>query len=203
MLAQPEPPASPAPLDEIPSASPESVARLLLKIRRRYGDDAVVMQTHLLLNAMRNGSLLASGVRVHEVTEHAGKRYLGFHVETGMIFDDHTRDLPARIHVLWLSILEPTLMRLKQLEVPADGVHFAMQYHHRPYRTVEELRREIEQPGVAEEASFYLLAADVREMIAHRVTPRALLERARITVDGADRTIPQPGASPPVHPGPL
>ena len=97
----------------MPSAKPQDVSRLLRKVRKRHGEDAVVIQTHLLLNAMQKGSVLATGVRVDRVEEALGKRYLLFVVETGMIFDDSTRDREARAQVLWASVMEPTLERLK------------------------------------------------------------------------------------------
>ena len=55
-------PAPPQSLDDIPSAKREDVSRLLSKIRRRHGEDAIVIQTHLLLNAMQKGAILATGV---------------------------------------------------------------------------------------------------------------------------------------------
>jgi hypothetical protein len=190
-------------LDQIPGGTRESVTRLLQKVRRRYGEGAVVIQTQLLLNAMRHGAVLATGVRVDGVKKYRGTRYLGFHLDTGLIFDDLTRDGAARVQMLWATIMEPTLASLAGLEVPAEGIKVEMQYHHRPYRSQGELRRTIDQPGVSEETSFYVRTADVSDLGTPGVTPRDLFRRCRIAVDGTEREIAAPSQDPPGAPGPM
>jgi hypothetical protein len=190
-IATGQTPAAPASLDDMPSAKPEHVTRLLRKVRQRHGEDAVVIQTHLLLNAMQKGSVLATGVRVDRVEESLGKRYLGFELETGMVFDDNTRDQEARLQVLWGAVLEPALARLEdglQIE-KADGIVVQMQYHHRPYRTVAELRSNIEQPGTSEVARFYVLAADLEAVVRKQMPLAHVLARSRVIVDGTERNV--------------
>jgi hypothetical protein len=189
-------------LEEMPSANPESVTRLLQKLRRKWGEDAVVIDTSLLMHAMRNGSVLTTGARVSGVDEYAGKRYLGFHVETGLVFDDNSRNETARVHMLWHTIMVPTLQRLKGLTVPADGIMVRMQYFHSPYGSQRELRQRIHEPGPSEEACFYLLTPDVLGFVEKRVSPYELIARARVTVDGAERHVPVPVADEPLSPGP-
>lgn len=197
---------TPAPvteLDEMPSAKPQDVTRLLAKIRRRHGEDAVVIQTHLLLNAMQKGSVLATGVRVERVQEAFDKRYLLFVVETGMIFDDSTRDRQQRAQVLWASVMEPTLDRLKDgLQVEADGMMVQMEYHHRPYRSVSDLRGSIDRPGTPEVARFHVLAADLDQVVRGDLTLRNLVSRAHTTIDGAEIAVAPPRDDQPLTPGP-
>ena len=197
---------SPAPvteLEDMPSAKPQDVTRLLAKIRRRHGEDAVVIQTHLLLNAMQKGSVLATGVRVERVQEAFDKRYLLFVVETGMIFDDSTRDRQQRAQVLWASVMEPTLDRLKDgLQVEADGMMVQMEYHHRPYRSVSDLRGSIDRPGTPEVTRFHVLAADLDQVVRGDLTLRNLVSRAHTTIDGAEIAVPPPRDDQPLTPGP-
>jgi hypothetical protein len=203
-LVRAETPAPPS-LDDIPSAKREDVTRLLRKVRQRHGDDAIVIQTHLLLNAMQKGSVLATGVRVDRVEESLGKRYLGFDLETGMVFDDNTRDPEARLQVLWGAVLEPTLARLEDgLQVAqADGIMVQMQYHHRPYRTVAELRSNLtEQPGTAEVARFYVLASDLDTVVRGQMPVAEMLAKSRVTVDGAERRVRTVPAALALTPGP-
>jgi hypothetical protein len=203
-LAWSQTPLPPRTLDDIPSAKRENVTRLLRKIRMRHGDDAIVIQTHLLLNSMQRGSILATGVRVDRVEESLGKRYLGFEVETGMVFDDNTRDQEKRLQVLWGAVLEPTLARLEDgLQVhKADGIMVQMQYHHRSYQTIAEVRRDIEQPGTSEVARFYVLAADLDAVVRKQLPLAEVLAKTRITVDGAERSVRTVPASLPLTPGP-
>ena len=198
--------ADPAPLpsaiNEMPSASRDDVVRALRKVRRKYGEHAVLIETQLLINAMRNGSLRATAVGVDGVRPYREQQYLSFDVETGLIFDSATRDETHRIQMLWSTIMVPTLERLTALTVPADGIAVRMRYHHRPYRTQDELRSTIEQLGTAEETNFYLLTGDVDALVKHSVTAVDLLTRARVTVDGAERVVAAPGPDSARAPGP-
>ena len=198
-------PASPPDsLEDLPSAKPQDVARLLRKIRQRHGEDAVVVQTHLLLNAMQKGSVLATGVRVERVEEAHGRRFLRFVLETGFVFDDSTRDRAQRAQILWATIMEPTLARLADgLQVEkADGLVVQMQYFHRPYRNADELRAHIHDPGTTEEARFYVASADLDDVVRGKRTLHALLSTAHTTVDGADLAVEPPVDGMVLTPGP-
>ena len=192
----------PSGMEEFGSASINDVSRALAKVRRRYGDDAIVIQTQLLVNAMRNGSVRATGVRVEGVREHRAKKYLVFVVETGFVFDSATRDENTRVHMLWSSIMAPTLERLTALRIPADGIKVEMQYHHRPYRSAAELRASIDRPGTAEQTDFYLLVADIDALVQRTMAPQTLIARAAITVDGVERAATAPPADLPTTAGP-
>jgi hypothetical protein len=199
--AAPEP--LPSGLDEMGGASPAEVARALRKIRHHYGDDAIVIQTQLLINAMRNGSIRATQVGVDGVRAHEDKRYLVFVVDTGLIFDTATRDETTRVHMLWETIMAPTLEHLAQgLRVPADGIKVVLRYHHRPYRNREELRVNIDEPGTPEETDFYVLGPDIDAILMRSETPHSLITRARVTVDGSVRTVAVAPDGLPTTPGP-
>lgn len=204
-IAWSQTPVPPQSLDDVPTDKKEEVSRLLRKVRQRHGDDAVVIQTHLLLNAMQKGSVLTTGIRVDRVEESFGKRYLGFALETGIVFDDNTRDPEARLQVLWGAVLEPTLARLEDgLQVEkADGIMVEMQYRHRPYRTVSELRSSLDaEPGTAEVARFYVLAADLDAVVRKEMPLNAMLTKSRVLVDGTERNVHAVPADLPLTPGP-
>jgi len=199
--AEPTPPAAAA-LEEMPSATRDDVVRALRKVRRKYGEDAAVIETQLLINAMRHGSVRATTVSVDGVKPYRGKRYLGFSVETGLIFDSQTRDVVTRIHILWSGIMVPTIERLASPRIPADGIKVALQYHHRPYKSRDELRTGMDRPGTSEETVFYLLTPDLTELAARHLTTRDLIARARISVDGKERDVEIADPDPPEAPGP-
>lgn len=198
--ADPQPP--PSAIEEFPSATRDDVVKALRKVRRKYGEHAVLIETQLLINAMQRGSLRATAVGVDGVRPYRDKRYLAFDVETGLIFDSMTLDETRRIHLLWTTIMVPTLERLTALQVPADGIKVRMRYHHRPYRSLEQLRASIEEPGTPEETCFYLLTGDLDALVDHSVSGSSLLTHARVTVNGAERVVAAPGPEGPVAPGP-
>lgn len=202
-MAADQTPAPTADLDTIPSAKRQDVTHLLRKVRQRHGEDAVVIQSQLLMHAMQQGSVLATGVRVDRVDEAFGKRYLGFALETGLVFDDSTRDRVTRAQILWATILAPTLARLQDgLQVNADGVMVRMQYYHRPYRTAAELRASIDKPGDSEEASFYVLASDLDAVVHGALTLDTLLGRSRTIIAGMAIVVEPPRGDQPLTPGP-
>jgi hypothetical protein len=201
VAAEPEP--LPSGMEDLGSASPKDVARALRKVRHHYGDDAIVIETQLLMNAMRSGSLRATSVGVDGVRVHEGKKYLVFVVDTGLIFDSATRDETTRIHMLWETIMAPTLEHLPQgLRVPADGIMVILRYHHRPYQTREELRANLDQPGTQEETDFYVLGPDIDAILGRTETPHTLIARARVIVDGNVRTVAAAPPTLPTTPGP-
>ena len=197
-----EPTATPSGIEGMPGAGREDVLRALRKVHHKYGEHAVQIQTQLLVNAMRNGSLRATAVRVDGVKPYRDKRYLGFDVETGLVFDTTTRDEPTRIAMLWTTILIPTLERLTELRLPADGIRVALHYHHRPYQSLAELRASIDEPGTPEETDFYVLAPDVSDLVYHRLTAHTLIARTQVTVDGGERVIAALVSDVPTAPGP-
>jgi hypothetical protein len=197
-----EPTATPSGIEGMPGAGREDVVRALRKVHHKYGEHAVQIETQLLVNAMRNGSLRATAVRVEGVKPYRDKRYLGFDVETGLVFDTTTRDERTRIEMLWTTILVPTLERLTELRLPADGIRVALHYHHRPYRSLAELRASIDEPGTPEETDFYVLTPDVSDLVDHRLTPHTLIARTQVTVDGGARAIAALAPDVPTAPGP-
>jgi hypothetical protein len=193
---------APRSLDELPSTARDSVTALLAKSRREYGEDAVVMQAQLLLNTLRHGSQLAAGVRIAGVEEFRGTPYLRFVLETGLVFDDRTRDRNARVHMLWAAIMEPTLASVETLEISAEGVAVDMQSHHRPYETNRALRATIDDPGTVEHVTFYVRAADVNAVRAAAGATRELFGRALVVVDDAPLAPAPLPSDPPTFPGP-
>jgi hypothetical protein len=189
-------------LDALPGARREDVIHALRKVRLEYGEDAVLIEAQLLLNAMRSGAQRATGVRVDGLRTHRGKRYLRFDVETGLVFDSATRDEAARVQMLWRTIMVPTFERVPTLEVAADGVMIALTYHHRAYRSQNELHAAADQPGTAEETIFYVLASDVDAAARRTVAVRDLLARILVTVDDGERRIAAADPDAPTAPGP-
>ena len=195
-------PSGPARLEDMPGGTRESVTQLLAQTRRDYGEDAVLIQAQLLLNVLRNGSQLAAGARVEGVDEYATRQYLRFHLETGLVFDDRTRDENARVHMLWITVMEPVLESIGEPDLTQAGIAVAMESFHRPYSSARELRATIENPGVVEEVTFYVLRNDLAALASAKVTVRDLFARARITVDKRERTIPSPSKDAPTLAGP-
>jgi hypothetical protein len=171
--------------DESASSRAE-ILRALHDVQSKYGADAVMIQGHLLAHAIRGGSVLEAVVSIPGVEDRAGKKFLAFRLETGIIYNDRDGNAPARTGRVWHDIVEATLRRFQTLTLPADGIALILGYTHKPYRDEAELRAHLDEGhGTAETAAFYLLLSDVTELIAERIAPQELLERSTVLVDGA------------------
>jgi hypothetical protein len=191
--ARADPVPLPSAAGEIPGATRYDVVRALRKVHQKYGEDAVVIESQLLINAVRSGSVRATAVSVDGVKRDHKRRYLGFVVDTGLVFDSQTRDEQARIGMLWATIMAPTLERLTGLRVSADGIKVVLRHHHRPRRSQDDLSASVDQVGTPEETAFYVLAADVEALVTREVSVSNLITRVRVTVDGEERTVPEAG----------
>ena len=68
--------------------SRKEILDTLHDLQRKYGSDAVLMEGHLLGQAIRSGSILEAVISVSGVEERDGKRFLAFKLETGIVYND-------------------------------------------------------------------------------------------------------------------
>lgn len=183
--AQPTPAVTPSADDE-PSTR-EEILRSLKDVQQKYGGDAVMLEGHLLGHAIQGGSILEAVISIPGIEEYAGKRFLAFTLETGIVYNDHELVTAARRHArAWKDIVEMTLKKFQTLTVPADGLLLTLSWSHKPYADETELRAHLkEDRGQAEMAKFYLLTADITELITRRISGQQLVDRSTVLVDGA------------------
>ncbi|MFI5397213.1 MAG: hypothetical protein ACHQ9S_16870 [Candidatus Binatia bacterium] len=157
----------------------------LQDVQRRYGPDAVMMEGHLLGQAVRGGSIVDAAISLPGVEERGGKRFLAFKLDTGIIYNDREVSAALRPARVWSDIVEATLRKFQTLSLPADGVVFQLEYAHKEYDNEAELRAHLHDGrGSPEAAAFYLLISDVTELINNRITSQQLLDRATVLIDG-------------------
>jgi hypothetical protein len=163
----------------------QEILRSLQDLQRKYGVDAVMIEGNLLQHAIRGGSILEAAVSIAGIEEHDGKRFLAFKVDTGIIYNDRAVSAPARPARAWTDIAETTLRKLRTMHIPADGIVLTLGYTHKPYADEADLRAHLKDgPGDPEAAVFYLLAADVAELAAERITGQQLVDRSTVLVNG-------------------
>lgn len=175
----------------------QALIALFKENRRKYGEDAAVMQGLLLVHANRSGAVLATESAIVGFEERDHRRYVLFRVDSGTIFDDRSTSPEQRLEAVWHSILERTLLRYPSFRVPGDGIAVEILYSHRPFDIPADLYRPIDDRGVLERAKFYLSAADVSEFVAGRLGGREMLARSAILLD--DRPV-RPEVVDPVGP---
>jgi len=165
----------------------EALTQALQEIREQYGDDAVRLQSLLFTNTLKSGPVTTVEVGVDGVGGYAGRTYLGFRIETGIIFNTITYDEDARLRSLWSQIVAPSLARLQTLKLPPDGIKIDLGYNHRPYSSESQLRDTIEDRGKKERAVIYLSWEDIVGLLAGDLNEQELLDHSSVTVNGTLR----------------
>lgn len=196
------------PPPDVPDDGPSSKAEIfsaMQDVRRKYGSDAVMLEGHLLGQAVRNGSVGEAAISVGDFEVHDGKRFLAFQLETGIVYNDRELSAAGRPARAWSEIVEASLRKFRGITLPADGIVLRLVYTHREYDDEAELRAHIrDQPGIPETAVFYLLLPDIGEMLGDRISGQQLIDGSMVLVNGVTPHIllaaPTPTA-PAVTPG--
>lgn len=159
--------------------------QLLDTLHQHYGPDTVALVGSLLYAANHSGSVLTASVRVNGPEVREGKTFLGFEVETGLIFNTNTLDQPARLSVLWRDILAEAFANLKTMRVPTDGILVHLRYHHRPYHEGEDVSELTDAPGETEDAKFYFGGESLQAFLSKDLSAQDLLARTAVLVNNA------------------
>jgi hypothetical protein len=163
----------------------QEIVDALHDLQRKYGSDAVLMEGHLLGQAVRSGSLLEAVISVTGVEERNGKRFLAFKLETGIIYNDRELAPHERSARAWTDIVEATLRQFHKPSVPADGIAVLISYTHKPYTDLSELRAHLhEGHGEPEAVAFYVLVPDIVELNADHITAQQLIDRSTFLLNG-------------------
>jgi hypothetical protein len=178
--------------EELPSSRQE-INRALGELRRRYGDDAVRMQAHLLRSAVGGGSVLEASAGVAGIEQHEGKRYLRFDVVTGIVYDDASVPAAERPVRLWTDVVDPALRPFTAIDLPADGVVLVFVYQHVAYRDRAELLQKLrEAPAPSDEIRLHLSAREIVEFAHARLSASELLDHAAVELNGRPARIELP-----------
>lgn len=177
---------TPGPDDTVEAATTgREVVQALQDVQRNYGADAVMMEGHLIGQAIRGGSIVEAEVSVPGIEERDGKRFLTFKIETGIIYNDREITPAVRPARMWSDVVEATLRKFHALTLPADGIALRCGYTHKPYVDEADVRAHLsEGRGAPEAAAFYLLLSDVTELMSNHITGQQLADRSIVLVDG-------------------
>ena len=162
----------------------QNILQLLRENRQKYGEDATILQGLLMAHSVQTDAFLTTESGISGFEEAHGKRFVVFRVVSGVIFNDNYMDRDARLSRVWQAILERSFLKYPTFSLPtADGVAIEIAYNHKPYGSILDLSKEIDEPGPLEKAKFYFLAEDLGEFLGQKLPARTLLDRAHITVD--------------------
>lgn len=167
----------------------QKVIELLHGHRIKYGDDATILQGLLMSHAVGAGAVLATECGIDGFEETGGKKYVAYHLATGIIFDDRDGDRQDRLNTIWRKIIEASLYRYESFTLATDGIAVEISWNHKQLDRRSRDGSDTDDPGPSEHAKFYLATADVTELVARKLGAKDLLERSRVTIDGVPGTI--------------
>jgi hypothetical protein len=176
--------------EELPKALPpagssdhrHAVLQLMRQNKEKYGDDAALLQGLLLTHSLQGKAVLSTESTILGFEEVAGKKYVAFRLESGVVLNDKVLDRDQRLERMWHVVLERTLLHYPTFRAPADGLAVEIRYNHRPYERIADLYED-EDEGVIERAKFYMLSPDLADFLARRIGPQDFLTRSRVLLD--------------------
>lgn len=176
--------ADPAPWNK---SLPLGLAELLQEVHQKYGPDTIALLGRLLDTARRSGGLLTASVEVTGIETRQEQTFLTFRVQTGLIYNSLMLSQTDRLLDLWTKIVAQSFLALRTLEFPADGILLALHYYSRPYGSLEELNRALDDPsqvGEANEARFYFSEQSLHAFLNEELSAQELLTRTTILANG-------------------
>jgi hypothetical protein len=171
---------------------PTELLKLLEEVNQQYGPDAVVLLGSLLHAANHSGSLLTASVRLNGIEIRNNSSFLTFQVETGLIFNTTTSDQISRLSTLWRKILAEAFARLRNLQVPTDGILVSLRYYHRPYGNTKDLSELTDAPGTVEEAKFYFGGELLRAFLNNKLAAQELIAGTSILLNNTPAALTLP-----------
>lgn len=169
------------PADFDASIKQEEIGASLAEVARTFGPDAVILQTALLNEAVRNGSILEARVDAPTYQQRDGKRYVAFVLESGIVYNDTSVTEEERVQRTWREIVAAALHRLTELHFKTEGVAVSVGYHHRVYEDERHLRDELpEKRGEPETTSYFIALEDAAHLARGTANAEDILPRVAI-----------------------
>lgn len=163
------------------AVAPEELMLSLGEVARAFGPHAVVFQSALLNEAVRNGSLLEARVEKPAYQKRDGRKFVVFTLETGIVYNDNDVSAEERVRLVWSEIVAAALRRMTELELKAEGIGVRVGYHHRRYTDERSLRQELpEGRGEAEQTTFFLQVEDAAGVANGTTPPDDVLGRVEV-----------------------
>lgn len=180
----------------------QAIVLMLRENRQLYGDDATILQGLLMAHAVDADAILTTESAITGFEESNGKRFIGYRLASGVVFNDNHLDRDDRLSRVWQEIVERSFLTYPEFAIPADGVAIEIAYNHRPYGTTSELYREIENVGPTERVKFYVSAEDIAAFLKREMSSRSLVSNSEVRVDDElvqfvleeEMTVPEPPA---------
>jgi len=159
----------------------EQMMLSLGEVARAFGPDAVVLQTALLNEAVRNGSILEATVQAPAYEQREGRKYVSFTLESGIVYNDKDVSAEDRVRRTWKEIVATALRRLTELQLKAEGLAVKVGYHHRAYDSERTLREELPAGrGEPEKMSYFLAIDDAAGVAKGTLDPDVALGRSTV-----------------------
>ena len=164
------------------STPPPEVLKFLQEMKRQYGPDTVALVSWLLEAANHSGAMLTTSIKVNGNETRDGMTFLVITVDTGLILNERNVDQPSRLLTVWEQIVAKAFARMDTIQVPADGVMVDLLYHCKSFPETDSLADHVDEPGLIEEAKFYVIGDHLRAFMDEKISSQELLGHTQVLV---------------------
>ena len=166
------------------SPPPTNVPLAALGLDEQSGPQAIAFGAYLLNFSVKAGSVLDANVSVIGDEKRDDRTYLGYRLDTGIVFDTSTVAPPQRISKIWTDIVEPAARKLPNFTLPGVGIALHIAFQDGTFTDRADIQEQLQAHQLhATEAIFYVLRADAAQLVAGDITARELASRTTVMVD--------------------
>ena len=165
------------------STPPPETPHVFQEMKKQYGPDTVALVSWLLEAANHSGAILTTSIKVNGNETRDGITFLVITVDTGLILNERNVDQPSRSLTVWERIVAKAFARMDTLQVPADGVMVDFLCHHcKSFPETDNLADHVDEPGLIEEAKFYVIGDHLRAFMDEKISSQELLGHTQVLV---------------------
>jgi hypothetical protein len=170
--------------DEGPTAQP-TVDAALKQLIAQYGPAAVSLQGSLLETTISAGSQLEISVSLAGKESRAGRDYLAYTVDTGIVYQIAEVTKREQLSRIWTDVVDPSLRKATALQLPGDGIILRIRSYRGEFADRAAIIRELEAQRLQPVATTFILPLDaVRGFVSGTVTAAELTARGVVELDG-------------------
>jgi hypothetical protein len=171
--------------DEGPTAQP-TVDAILKEVAERYGPAAVALQGFLLAHTIAAGSLLEITVSVAGIESRAGRDYLGYVLDTGIVYPAADVSKREQLSRIFSEVIDPSLRKAPLAQLRADGVALRVTSYRSEISDRAALAREHQAQRLQRvDTNFFLPIDAIQTFIEGKIAAAELGTRGVVEVDGS------------------
>lgn len=174
------------PADEDGPTAQPTVDAALKALAERYGPAAVALQGVLLAHAISAGAQLEVTVAIAGKESHAGREYLAYEIDTGIVYQGAEVTKRAQLSRIWTDVVDPALRQAALNQLPGEGLALRIRSHRGQFADRAAIVRELAAQRLQPVATTFILPFDaIRAYLEGQIAASELSTRGIVELDGS------------------